>query len=157
MCYAGGLSPNGPLQLLSLSAPSKWIFDTVPQETGYVLTIACPSTTVCYAAGSGRALSLAPTSSISTRWVPSQLPAGISSVIAISCASATTCYASAVGSTAQTGTTILKSLPPYAPPITGYSEVASDGGIFSFGTARFYGSMGGKPLNAPIVGIAGIQ
>ena len=32
--------------------------------------------------------------------------------------------------------------------------VASDGGIFSFGDAAFYGSMGGTPLNQPIVGIA---
>jgi hypothetical protein len=29
--------------------------------------------------------------------------------------------------------------------------VASDGGIFSFGGARFYGSEGGKRLNKPIV------
>ena len=36
----------------------------------------------------------------------------------------------------------------------GYWEVASDGGIFAFGDAGFYGSMGGKPLNAPIVGMA---
>jgi hypothetical protein len=35
-----------------------------------------------------------------------------------------------------------------APP--GYFEAASDGGIFAF-TAPFHGSMGGKPLNAPIV------
>ncbi len=40
----------------------------------------------------------------------------------------------------------------YASP--GYWEVASDGGIFAFGGAPFYGSMGGKPLNKPIVGIA---
>ena len=33
-------------------------------------------------------------------------------------------------------------------------EVASDGGLFAFGNAKFYGSMGGKPLNAPIVGMA---
>ncbi len=39
----------------------------------------------------------------------------------------------------------------------GYWEVASDGGIFSFGTAHFYGSMGGTHLNAPIVGIASTQ
>jgi hypothetical protein len=32
--------------------------------------------------------------------------------------------------------------------------VASDGGVFSFSDAPFYGSMGGKHLNAPIVGIA---
>ena len=36
----------------------------------------------------------------------------------------------------------------------GYWEVASDGGIFTFGDADFYGSMGGKPLNKPVVGIA---
>jgi len=36
----------------------------------------------------------------------------------------------------------------------GYHEVASDGGIFSFGDAQFYGSMGGTPLNKPIVGMA---
>jgi hypothetical protein len=36
----------------------------------------------------------------------------------------------------------------------GYWEVASDGGIFSFGDARFYGSMGGQHLNAGVVGMA---
>ncbi len=36
----------------------------------------------------------------------------------------------------------------------GYRLVAADGGIFSFGGAPFYGSMGGKPLNKPIVGMA---
>jgi peptidoglycan/xylan/chitin deacetylase (PgdA/CDA1 family) len=39
-------------------------------------------------------------------------------------------------------------------PAGGYWEVASDGGIFSFGTAAFHGSMGGQPLNEPIVGMA---
>ena len=32
--------------------------------------------------------------------------------------------------------------------------VASDGGVFSFGDAAFHGSMGGKHLDAPIVGMA---
>jgi hypothetical protein len=36
----------------------------------------------------------------------------------------------------------------------GYWEVASDGGLFAFGSAGFFGSMGGKHLNAPVVGIA---
>ena len=36
----------------------------------------------------------------------------------------------------------------------GYWEVASDGGVFSYGTANYYGSMGGKHLDAPIVGMA---
>ena len=38
---------------------------------------------------------------------------------------------------------------------TGYWMVASDGGIFNFGDAGFFQSMGGKHLNAPIVGVAG--
>jgi hypothetical protein len=32
--------------------------------------------------------------------------------------------------------------------------VASDGGIFTHGDARFLGSEGGTPLNKPIVGMA---
>ena len=37
---------------------------------------------------------------------------------------------------------------------SGYWEVATDGGIFSFGNAAFHGSTGGLHLNAPIVGMA---
>ena len=36
----------------------------------------------------------------------------------------------------------------------GYEEVGADGGLFDFGSAPFYGSMGGIPLNAPVVGVA---
>ncbi len=39
-------------------------------------------------------------------------------------------------------------------PTQGYTEVASDGGVFNYGTAGFYGSKGGQPLNAAVVGIA---
>jgi hypothetical protein len=35
----------------------------------------------------------------------------------------------------------------------GYWLVGSDGGIFTFGQANFYGSMGGIPLQRPVVGI----
>ena len=37
---------------------------------------------------------------------------------------------------------------------TGYWMTASDGGVFNFGTAGFYGSMGGSHLNSPVVGLA---
>jgi Glycosyl hydrolases family 43 len=40
-----------------------------------------------------------------------------------------------------------------APTNPGYWQVASDGGIFSFGSAQFYGSTGGRRLNRPIVGM----
>ncbi|HEY6473080.1 MAG TPA: aryl-sulfate sulfotransferase, partial [Acidimicrobiales bacterium] len=36
----------------------------------------------------------------------------------------------------------------------GYWLVASDGGVFSYGSAGFFGSAGGTPLNKPVVGIA---
>ncbi len=35
----------------------------------------------------------------------------------------------------------------------GYWLVASDGGVFSFGDVLFHGSMGGRPLDRPIVAI----
>ena len=36
----------------------------------------------------------------------------------------------------------------------GYWLVAADGGIFSFGDAKFFGSTGAIHLNKPIVGMA---
>ena len=36
---------------------------------------------------------------------------------------------------------------------SGYWLVAEDGGVFAFGDAAFYGSMGGHHLNAPVVGM----
>jgi hypothetical protein len=63
-----------------------------------------------------------------------------------------------------TGSTIAPAPPPSlqvacnpdVPPCTdeGYWLAASDGGIFTFGNAKFHGSMGGRPLNKPVVGIA---
>jgi outer membrane protein assembly factor BamB len=43
---------------------------------------------------------------------------------------------------------------PDTPATDGYWMGARDGGIFAFGTARFFGSMGGQRLNQPIVGMA---
>ena len=40
------------------------------------------------------------------------------------------------------------------PDGNGYWQVASDGGVFNFGDAPFYGSMGGQRLNAGVVGMA---
>ena len=39
-------------------------------------------------------------------------------------------------------------------PTAGYWLVASDGGVFAFGTATYAGSMGGHALNQPVVGMA---
>jgi len=53
--------------------------------------------------------------------------------------------------TAATGTTCFSRTPD---PTTGYRMVAGDGGVFDFGNAQFQGSMGGKPLNQPVVASA---
>jgi len=44
--------------------------------------------------------------------------------------------------------------PPLPPAVAGYWLVASDGGIFTYGNARFYGSTGAIRLNKPIVTMA---
>ena len=36
---------------------------------------------------------------------------------------------------------------------SGYWLVAADGGVFTFGSAHYYGSLGGQHLNSPITGI----
>ncbi len=61
-----------------------------------------------------------------------------------------------VSSYIATGTGPLTNRKGMAPTPSGhgYWIVASDGGIFSFGDANFYGSMGGQHLNAPVVGMA---
>jgi hypothetical protein len=41
-----------------------------------------------------------------------------------------------------------------APDGKGYWQVDSDGGVFAFGSAKFYGSMSGRPLAGGVVGIA---
>jgi hypothetical protein len=41
-----------------------------------------------------------------------------------------------------------------AAPAAGYWLVGSDGGVFAFGDAPYAGSTGGRPLDAPVVGMA---
>ena len=58
--------------------------------------------------------------------------------------------------TAALGTVAATSTQPAAAATTvpSYWLVATDGGIFSFGGAPFYGSTGSIALNKPIVGMA---
>jgi hypothetical protein len=63
---------------------------------------------------------------------------------------------------ARTFATFSGAIPDLNAPIEGITTssdgtawlVAGDGGVFSVDGAPFYGSMGGQPLNAPIVGMA---
>ncbi len=75
-------------------------------------------------------------------------PSASSFINAPSCTGGT-CIVGGSYSTASAGAGMIDSFPN----LTGYQEVASDGGLFAFNTP-FYGSMGGMHLNAPIVGMA---
>jgi hypothetical protein len=78
-------------------------------------------------------------------------PVALGQGAAVSCGAASGCT---VVSAYQVGAA-LKTLVLSAPLVHGgYDEVASDGGIFTFGGAPFWGSTGALHLNQPIVGMA---
>ncbi len=56
--------------------------------------------------------------------------------------------------TTLTGGTAIYNTPA---PGSGYWQVASDGGVFNYGSANFYGSTGGMTLNKPVVGMTATQ
>jgi hypothetical protein len=67
-----------------------------------------------------------------------------------SCGGGSQCVTVGQTQTAGANQTLVEQAPVMA---SGYYEVASDGGLFAY-HAAFHGSMGGTPLNAPVVGMA---
>jgi hypothetical protein len=126
--------------------------------------VSCLSTTTCVAGGqysNGSMPQVGLLDSLSgNTWssVSSPLPGGgtggtdDSAIGTVSCSSRGACDAG--GHYTETGGNRQGLLDSYIPP-EGYWSVASDGGIFNYGTtASFHGSMGGQHLNAPMVGMA---
>ncbi len=96
--------------------------------------------------GGGAGLDVSSTGTITT-----------SGTLALGTYTATGTTGDAYGDTGTFTYTLTVSAVPITLPFTGapgYTMVASDGGIFSYGGATFYGSTGGTPLNKPIVGMA---
>jgi ribosomal protein L24E len=73
-------------------------------------------------------------------------------LLGVSCPLTGPCVA--IGVYAHSMEAVLGMAQTFSNPAPGYWEVASDGGLFSEGSAHFYGSMGGTRLNKPVVGIA---
>jgi hypothetical protein len=140
---------------------STWSLATtpVPSTVSALATVSCFDPTSCVAGGAVGTITTGTVQPLilawnGAAWSQTSLPHWSASsgsidvgVAGVSCRLNALCVA--VG---QNGPSALSLVASTARP--GYNEVASDGGIFSFGTAQFYGSMGGKPLNAPIVGMA---
>jgi hypothetical protein len=59
-----------------------------------------------------------------------------------------------LSATTQVPPTLMAVSSPFGPVGAAYWLAGSDGGIFNFGGAAFYGSMGGKPLKKPVVSMA---
>jgi hypothetical protein len=134
---------------------SKWTIGSMPATAIYtdVNSVSCTSEASCVAVGSDY---VAGQPTIIFQWngsswsqvaSPTAPVAGINSLFGVSCVAGASCQA--VGSV---GSDVLIASAPTTFP--GYREVASDGGLFSFGGAPFFGSMGGHHLNQPVVGMA---
>jgi hypothetical protein len=153
------------------------VWSTVPASvpdgsTGAILTgLACISSVQCWAAGSsgsfggGGGSGFQPRSFIDvwngSTWTVDASPnvTALSFLTSVSCVQGAGCWA--VGSTAtesQQNDPGLQSLIEqliFSPAASQSADlVAQDGGVFTLGKATFFGSMGGRHLNKPIVGIA---
>jgi hypothetical protein len=134
-----------------------------PQFADFLNGVSCFSATSCTAVG-GTWTSAAP--NISTQvlnWNGQSWNAATGSNVqgafqtsfqGVDCLADWACVA--VGAVDQTSGAPLSAYNAMAPiSRTGYRFVASDGGVFNYGTgAPFLGSMGGTALNAPVVGMA---
>jgi len=151
---------EGSYQSLESTAPPTWSYD-YPRSMFAMQVSDVPSETL------GEALSLAatdrmqyvyasPLTTASTLYeqVPSYWTTELSD-IATTCSPPPDGTGTDAGGTAGTGGAGLPDgMTSSTPDGRGYWEIASDGGIFAFGDAGFYGSMGATHLNAPVVGIA---
>ena len=116
--------------------------------------VSCASASICWATNGY--LQMIYTTNGAMSWGQEDVQGGLTSGVppgGISCPSVDDCWAVANGTDRADGSALLQNSGPLPAP-SGYWEVASDGGIFAFGSATFHGSMGGQPLNRPIVGMA---
>ncbi len=90
---------------------------------------------------------------------PSPNVTSVSLLGSVTCVGGVSCWAvGGADTSAQPGSTVYQTLIEQlvlpASSNQGLLMVASDGGIFAFGDAAFDGSMGGRHLDAPVVGMA---
>src|SRR6202044_3129507 len=90
---------------------------------------------------------------------PSPDVSALSFLVSVTCVRSVGCLAAGSAATEQSDNdpglrTFVEQMT--LPPASNQGIVlsAQDGGVFNYGTTPFVGSMGGRPLNAPVVGVA---
>ncbi len=153
--WSAPTSPGGPPTF-----STQQIADPDPNQWQSLAGISCTSATSCWAAGSSQGSSAGPAiqplvaTLAGDTWslVPTQGQSGNTFLASVACPSATSCWFAGTESAGPGTNALLETQQPMV-TVPGYWTVASDGGIFAF-DAPFHGSMGGRPLNQPIVALA---
>jgi hypothetical protein len=142
---------------VSVCPPSSTLGTAVTYSASVVSASGTPTGSVTFAVGTTMLCTTGAIVGGSASCSTSTAPEGTDTV--------TGTYSGSSGFTASSGTaTLVVSAPPAAatsappPPAAasiqhGYWLVGSDGGIFTFGAAQFYGSTGALTLQRPVVGI----
>ncbi|MHB8317829.1 MAG: WD40/YVTN/BNR-like repeat-containing protein, partial [Acidimicrobiales bacterium] len=176
-CYAVGASAMGNVSggfvIETSDSGATWKIDSVPTNVLGLIGVSCPSTASCtavggYSAGSSFTPIALSTSDSGGSWIAQPLPASTRNTYSVSCPTTSGCFVAGVNF--EHGGLVLGSAVPSNPncwgvgaapfvaPTGGYWLAGGRGAVFSCGQVGFYGSlssMGAKPLNAAIVGIAG--
>ena len=164
-CWAVGFSDSGAGGVQQTLAEqwngASWLIvptgNANTTQDNYLEDVSCVGPADCWAVGTSFDAGMNE-HALTEQWNGSAwsvVPAAASSFQTIlgglACPSISTCWAVGSGASGNAGThqTLTERL-----SALGYWEVGSDGGIFNFGSANYYGSMGGQPLNKPIVGLA---
>jgi hypothetical protein len=143
---------------------------TPAQTTGLLAHVTCLSASACWAVGAqgltGGHNSFDPTALIEnwngSSWSidPSPNVTALSFLDGVACVAGTACWAVGFSANSLTGNgggvnlqNLIEQMEFPPPSVQGMWMGASDGGVFAFGRAGFYGSMGGQMLNQPVVGM----
>ncbi len=166
-CMAVGYDDTGssPPSLIEMWNGTAWSIVSGPStsvpnsDENFLYGVSCTDPSNCIAAGHWSNTGDVKDSTLVESWdgstwsvvpSPNTSPTLQDDLSGASCGSAWQCVA--VGQTQTVGAqqTLVEQAHVMA---SGYYEVASDGGLFAY-HVPFYGSMGGKPLNAPVVNMA---
>lgn len=138
----------------SLTTPTR-LAPPAPANTAPTVTSASSTTLTVGAAGSFQVTAIGyPSPTFSLSGAPSWLSIGATTGKISGTPTASGTFSFTIGVTNGVSPEATQAFTLSVPvPSSGYRVATKEGGVFASGT-RFFGSMGGKPLNQPVVGMA---